>query len=311
MREISNIESVLSSVASDADTGWVSKTRYVDWIGNIWNKSDFPLIPEDSPSLKTPVNGDGFRAGRLEWLGFGIALSKLNDSDRRKSVVVELGSSQAPWCLSWIRAVQKMQLSIETLAIGVEAGLKPGQLKQFWNSQKLPGHVVEQPVSIRGVEMNLMYESNTGKEKFFMLNGAVTHNKREVYFPEVDVTKDNGAKAASRSQEKDYRGYSLQHKLVRSIPFWEIISLVEKIDFLHLDLQGEELKIVRSLIMNKLDSKCSVLLVGTHSLRAHLYWKILLKTRGFIVYESNAPIFSNGILREDGEILALSRVHHT
>ena len=311
MRKIENAEKVLSSLSVDSDKGWISERTFVDWIGNIWDIDDFPLIPSDAASKDSPLEGDGFRAGRLEWLGFGFALSELKMSGSDKSVIIELGSSQAPWCLSWIRAIQKMQLTISTVAVGVEAGLKPGQLRHFWESQKLPGNVMERPVNLGGLDMDLIYQSDSSGEKFFIFNGAVTYKNQDVFFPEIDVTKDNGAKAHKKNQIKDYRGYSLKHKLVRSTTFLEILSLSDKINFLHLDLQGEELRIVRSLFFHRLDKKCSVLLVGTHSLRAHRYWKFLLKMRGFLVYDSNPPLITNGILKEDGEILALSRFYHS
>ena len=297
---------IYNQVKSSSPTKWQSSDLFQDWIGNRWHLNTFPSIPSVVEDISVPINGDGFRAGGTEWFGFALGL-KLALS-KKDSVMIEFGASQAPWCLSWLRAFEKLNPESATTALGIEAGLLPNQLVKFWKDQSLNGHVSENSTKLDGVDATLIYENSSQKQKFIMLNKAVTYkNLENVYFPAIDITKDNGARISKKALNRDYRGFDIENRRVPAIAFTKIISLYKKIDFLHMDLQGEELKIVRYLLWNQLSKKCSVMLIGTHSNRSHFLWQILLRLRGYLIYDSESPVIRNRILVQDGEILAIAK----
>jgi FkbM family methyltransferase len=301
-------KSVFEQVKSIEPTGWQGEDIYVDWIGNKWLRNFFPHIPSQAENIELPVNGDGIRAGKLEWLAFGLALDGLMRSGDKFSVLVELGSSQAPWCLSWIRAIEKLTPEIETLTIGVEAGLRDNQISDFWSAQHLSGKVSQTPFVLGDIDFTTHYLSANEKQRFTILQAALTYKKTNyVFFPEIDITKDNGASMSKKDKQEDYRGFKVKHKKVKAVSFSEIIDLVDKIDFLHMDLQGEELHILRYFLFHQFSNKCKVMLIGTHTRRAHYLSQIVLRARGYKIVGSNSPKFRDDKLIEDGEVFVISK----
>lgn len=296
---------IYNRVKCESPTKWKTGDLFQDWIGNLWHINSFPNIPSSPQDISIPLHGDGFRAGGTEWFAFALGLKlALNKKD---SVMIELGASQAPWCLSWIRALEILNPESRTTALGIEAGLLPNQLTDFWSLQNLRGYISEKPTTLNDVDATIVFENSLKNQKFIMLNKAVTYKRiDEVYFPIIDIAKDNGARASKKALSQDYRGISIDNRKVSAITFSKILSFYEKIDFLHMDLQGEELNIVRYLFWNQLSQKCSVLLIGTHSNISHLLWKLLLKFRGYFIYNSEFPVIRNGVLVQDGEILAIA-----
>ena len=297
---------IYNQIKSAEPTGWKSSNLFQDWIGNRWHKDTFPSIPYLVEDISVPLNGDGFRAGATEWLGFALGL-KLAQG-KKNSVMIELGASQAPWCLSWLRAFEKLNPGSTTTALGVEAGLLPNQLVNFWADQNLNGKVLKNPTKVNDDHTNLIYENFSKKQKFIMINKAITYKNLEyVFFPVIDVTKDNGARISKKTLTQDYRGFNIEDRKVPAITFSKLISLYKQIDFLHMDLQGEELNIVRHLLWNQLSKRCLVMLIGTHSILSHFLWQVLLKVRGYQIYDSESPVIRNRVLVQDGEILAISK----
>jgi hypothetical protein len=74
-----------------------------------------------------------------------------------------------------------------------------------------------------------------------------------------------------------------------------------------MDIQGEEYKVARYLLWHNLAFRVSVILVGTHSKKSHKLWRILLKVRGYKIYGETLPNIVDGVLAQDGEILAISK----
>jgi hypothetical protein len=299
---------LFEKIGTDGLTGWSNPEVFVDWIGNRWTKDFFPHIPENAPEIDIPINGDGFRAGKLEWLAFGIALQYLQISHDSTSVALELGSSQAPWCLSWLRAVEKIDSEIKTRACGVEAGLMPNQIEEFWSLQELRGKVVNEDVDISGDTFQRHFVSQDKNREFLLLKKAVTYKKQKfIYFPIVDITKDNGAALSKKNLDRDYRGVQIKNKKVEAVSFKELVKKFHKIDFLHMDLQGEDLYIVKHILFHRLANNCRVLMIGTHSKRSHSLWKMLLPFNGYFVYAQNPPVIVDGVLCQDGELVAIAK----
>lgn len=302
------VEKIFHKVKSETATGFISSDIFVDWIGNKWTRGLFPHIPDNAPSVDIPINGDGIRAGRLEWLAFGLALEILEKSEDRYSICLELGSSQAPWCLSWIRAVQRINPDIKIDAIGVEAGLQPKQIETFWELQELDGKVFSREKFMFNLKFEHNFESKSGNSNFFVLKRAVTASHAPfVFFPAIDITKDNGASISKNDVDVDYRGFQIKSKQVETVNFESLVKGFKKIDFLHMDLQGEELFILKHIVRHNFSKKCKVMLIGTHSKRSHLLWKLMMPLRGYKVWASNPPVIVKGTLVEDGELVFVSR----
>src|SRR4051812_18218565 len=85
-----------------------------DWVGNQWPAGSLPALPVPGwkgPQL--PLESDGFRAGAIEWAAFAIGLRHSefsSDHPDAPAVMLELGASQAPWCLSWVRVARRLRL---------------------------------------------------------------------------------------------------------------------------------------------------------------------------------------------------------
>ena len=293
---------------SKTQIGWNQDSEFVDWIGNIWHRETFPRLPADLIPTELPIENDSIRAGKLEWLGFGLALKYAIENPESEGVLLELGSSQAPWCLSWVRANEILRPGLGTRAIGVEAGAKENQIESFWVTQKLSGIIQNPKVLNEGNGFDLIYIDEAAKIEFFMLNAAVTYRKKNTtFFPDVDIFKDNGAAISTEIEVEDYRHLALAYREVPAISFKSLVRKFKKIEFLHMDIQGEELKIAKYLFAHRLSNKISVLLVGTHSIKSHKLWKFLLRMRGFSLHGEAVPIITGEVLEQDGEILAVSK----
>jgi hypothetical protein len=102
------MNSVDRTLSLEALWGPLSRARsgpVADWIGNRWPPGSFPLLPDAATWADpvTPAAGDGFRAGAAEWAGIALAVHLGRATGRLN--MVELGASQAPWCLSWVRSL--------------------------------------------------------------------------------------------------------------------------------------------------------------------------------------------------------------
>jgi hypothetical protein len=199
----SQVWQILSQVKSLSKTGWVEDRYFIDWIGNIWDRNSFPYIPLDALPTELPWESDSFRAGKLEWVGFGFGLLASLQNPNSKGLIIELGSSQAPWCLSWVRANEILRPGRGTLAIGVEAGAKKNQIETFWREQKLTGRIENQLTRIGDLNFHVNYLNKHDNVKFLMLHAAVTYRKKEaIYFPDIDISRDNGAGISLEIQKK-------------------------------------------------------------------------------------------------------------
>lgn len=74
-----------------------------DWVGDYYPFGSFPSgPPANAPTVKTPVDSDGFRAGPIEWAAFALA-AQLTIDDAGPAIMIECGASQGLWALPWIR----------------------------------------------------------------------------------------------------------------------------------------------------------------------------------------------------------------
>ena len=211
--------------------------RYVDGLGLIWHKSEWPGNFPDSEYKFTLATGDGFRAGRAEWIGI-ILGSHLSLRNQKIPILIELGSSQGLWCANWIKILEKLNKSEDKIeAHGYEAAESFGSTRKFWMQNFQEIHVSEDSLKLIIENKNWVFIQN---------RLAVNKNRKEVFFPSVDITKDNGAQIISKGPGKvDYRGKVVAYEKIQSVTISQIANKFDCISVLHVDLQGMETLLFR------------------------------------------------------------------
>lgn len=274
-----------------------------DWLGNVWPTGTFPALPDLSwagPIL--PVDGDGFRAGPLEWAAFAIAVS-LAMADTRPPTLMEMGASQAPWCLSWVRALPgKINGSRMVLAVAFEAAAGSRTTRHFWQEQGL--NVIVSPRVGGGLELTGDGWAVSWREQAVVQGGGVVH------FPDVDISADNGAQAVRDTELVDYRGQRHHYRLVPGIDPADAIYDAGYVHFLHLDIQGGEKEILAANAFGRVRGRIGVLMLGTHSRDAEALAFDLLPGTGFFLLDEDPCLYEvhqgRPQLVRDGEQLWLS-----
>lgn len=226
-----------------------------DWIGNRWPQGSFPVLPPEGwtgPSV--PLDGDGFRAGAIEWASFAVAL-RFAESDGRDATLVEMGASQGPWCLSWIRAGLRLGLKQGMTALGLEAADGRAAAEAFWGAQDLT-------FSANQCDDDMVFVGDgwcfTWRRRAVALGGGI------MQFPVIDVRTDNGAQAV-RDVTDDHGPHREQYESVQAVDPLEIMRPFEYVHLAHLDVQGGEEEMLRAGIFEKTAGRLGVLSLGTHS----------------------------------------------
>lgn len=234
-----------------------------DWIGDFYPFGSFPSGPPPHvPVVATPVNSDGFRAGPIEWAAFALAVQLTIDESGPASMI-ECGASQGLWALPWIRVLgsapakkSKNPLRRNVTALAIEASASQIQAREFWEAQDLgvQGTVNGKDLRFRDKQ----WEAN-------WIQRAVVAKDGPVFFPKISVDTDNGAQATDSTSDIDVRGMPVEYDRVEGVRLGSLISRQDYLDFLHLDLQGTELEMLRSGEFECLRSRVGVVLLGTHS----------------------------------------------
>ena len=87
-----------------------------------------------------------------------------------------------------------------------------------------------------------------------------------MYFPKVNVTSDNGGQIASEALSNDYRGLELEYEVVKGFSLATLASGYERIDFLHMDVQGAEaMLLANDSFLAVLDKKVATFYLATQS----------------------------------------------
>jgi FkbM family methyltransferase len=196
----------------------------------------------------------------IEWYGLLRAIERAQGS----FVIAELGAGWGPWITAG--SVFARRAGIETVrAIAVEAD----ETRFSFINQHLADN------GVADVEVKLML-------------GAIAPEPGLVLFPRMDdSTKDMGFAAVFEEDKSaqtfvDYRGEKLDHQKTRAYDLNTVFEDVDHIDFLHVDIQGAELEVLKSG-PDLVTQKCRHILMATHS-RA-VEWGIaeILMARGWVL----------------------------
>lgn len=274
----------------------------LDWLGNRWPPGSLPFLPSpgwEGPHL--PYDSDGFRAGATEWAAFGCAL-RFSIARQGLATVVEMGASQGPWCVSWVRAHRRLLGGGPVHAVAFEAADARDAAELFWSAQGF-GYVCEKREGL--------LELRGDNWSFAWRRQAVVHGGGVAYFPRIDIRLDNGAQTRRDDAAIDYRGRSLDHEAVQGIDPVAAVMEHDFVDFLHLDLQGGELEVLQADAFAEMAGRVGVVMLGTHSRTAESEAYSRLPAAGFVLLAEDPALFEAGhgapLLTRDGEQLWVSR----
>lgn len=273
-----------------------SEKNISDPSGVIYDTNSFPgLLP--SQKLEYDIeymekHGDGFRAGSYEWWAFSLACILANDN-KITPTICELGASQGLWCASWVSVLSKNKVkNIYALAIEASNGLN--KTIEFWNNQNLDFNVLKS---------ELYFSIENEYLKFDWINRAVSSNTGTLKFPDVDMSTNNGA-AIDNMMNHNISGFIE----VQSITPEEILNKSGKVGFLHIDIQGEELSLLRVGSLGDLVKESSVVVIGTHSVESDQELIPYMESLDMVMVRCSESRYNdNGELSWDGEQIWLSR----
>jgi hypothetical protein len=128
-----------------------------------------------------------------------------------------------------------------------------------------------------------------------------------MFFPKVNISKDNGAAGAKILTQLDRRGKIGFHR-VKAIDVLEMVKMHSKVSFLHMDVQGSEVEIMQDPRFGTSLKNVEVLLIGTHSEEADRLAQDIDGKYGFTLIAGNPmkPGGPNGEWPIDGEFLLVS-----
>jgi hypothetical protein len=275
-----------------------------DWLGNRWPTGTFPALPAPGwQGPRTPEGGDGFRAGILEWTGLAVAASLAAADPSTPATAVEMGASQAPWCLSWVRALTRLApgRSAPIRAVAYEAAAGKDVVRAWWAAQDLDLCVAEQQHGLLFKGQGWQVE---WREQAVLTGGGTAR------FPDVDISQDNGAQAVREALATDYRGHPQRYREVQAVDPGDAVEELGHVHFLHMDVQGAEEQALRSGFASRLRGQVDVLMVGTHTRAAEALAFEELPDAGFVLVEEepclHQAISGHPRLVKDGEQLWIS-----
>lgn len=202
-----------------AELGSVSPGEIVDWLGirtlhrfHAWmalQESDCVVLPD------IPVPDDQVHAETIEYVALLIAIERAKMIGDGSFTAFELGSSYSPWAVA-----------------GGVVAIREGFSKISLNAVEANAEMID--------NAKLHARMNGVADSFRIVHGAITATEGVVYFPRVSVERDNGAQVSEAPVETDYRGVNVEYDLVDSQSLERLTNGVERVDFLHMDIQGAE-----------------------------------------------------------------------
>jgi FkbM family methyltransferase len=245
--------SFLSQFKVTHDVG-ANRGEVVDWLGIRTDGSLHQWLGMDprGPGIvldSLPFPDDKLHADAIEYIAllFAVDRTRLTAASGGPSSfnVVEIGASYAPWATA--AAVVALRLGFDRVhCLALEASRRM--------LEKMEAHAERNGV---------LHDPRVSFRPFW---GAISPVDGFVYFPDVDSSFDNGAQVVSSPVDTDYRGLKMSYKQVPAISMETFLVDTEKVDFLHIDVQGSEQGLLSSLgFLRVLKEKVVVLYLATHS----------------------------------------------
>ncbi len=226
--------------ANELEPGYI-----YDWLGvktahkfHQWLR----MKAEDSVQiLELPVPDDQIHAETIEYIALLVSIERAQKIGDSKYTVFEFGASYAPWAVA--SGVVAKRCRFDSISLNaVEAS------ESMLENAKTHAKV------------------NEMTSFFNLTHGAVAVNDGFVFFPKVDVQSDNGAQISDNASDVDYRGLRLNYDKVKSYCTKTLLLDHNRIDLLHMDLQGAEAKLlINQDFLSIITGKVSTLFLATQS----------------------------------------------
>lgn len=226
---------------------------YTDFSGVRTRLSYFGIAshPAEHKVGQIPFPDDALHAEAIEYLAAVVAVEQAQTS----FTVVELGAGYGPWLVFCAKAAQRKGISnIRMLA--VEADLQRHQL--FYDNLRDNGLPLpaESQVAVSDEQLREGIQVRC-------IHGAISDKVGSVSFGSQSVL-DWGASPIEGQGNEDYRGITVKTDLIDTYTIDAILADIHTVDFMHMDIQGFELKSIRASL-DALQRKVRVLLIATHS----------------------------------------------
>ena len=244
-----------------------------------------------------PVPDDQVHAETIEYVSLLISIERAIYSGGGEFTAIELGASYSPWAVAaGVVALRKGFRKINLMAVEASKEMLPS----------IEAHAARNGLISHGdVELRAIH-------------GAIYTSDEDVYFPKVNVKSDNGAQISSKALESDYRELELDYESVKRYSLATLSQEYERIDFLHMDVQGAELMMLNNdSFIEVLDKKVATFFLATQSRfiegvalqkMADMGW-VLIRERPTMFCQNNRTKDINGwTLRDGGQLWLNPRI---
>lgn len=224
------------------------KGFYTDFSGVRTRLSYFGVDshPAEAQAASIPFPDDALHAETIEYLAALTAV----ESAVTTFTAVELGAGYGPWIVFSAKAAQQRGLGPIKLK-AVEADLQRHELmRSNLKDNGLPVPDANAQIAEGEISVSLVHGAISDK------NGTLSFGSQSLL--------DWGASPIEGGGSIDYRGMKVETDIVNAYTIESVLSDLEIVDFMHMDIQGFEYKAIRASL-DSLQRKVRVLLVATHS----------------------------------------------
>lgn len=224
-----------------------------DFLGTTTSVDYFPADHAHLGGAVWSASAPGLH-GTAEWMGTLRSILECGD----KFTAFELGAGWGPWLVSAARGAALRGISDIDL-VGVEASADHYEF------------------------MRRHFIANALDPDSFSLHRAIIASVDGVaQFPKLHVgAEDYGASAVFNDSEKENAARRGELEEVRAIGLSSLLSEHERVDLIHMDIQGHEEDVLRSAI-SALNTKVRRMIIGTHSRSIEGHLLDLLSGEGWI-----------------------------
>lgn len=192
--------------------------------------------------------------GMAEWAGTLRSIVECGES----FTAFELGAGWGPWLVASYRGAELRGIK-EVSLVGVEASADHFSFLQ-------------QHFKANGLD----------PDAFSLHRAIIAPADGVAQFPKLHVgAEDYGASAAFNEDERESAAIRGELEEVRAIGLTSLLSDHERVDLIHMDIQGHEEDVIRSA-MSALNAKARRLIIGTHSRAIEGHLLELLSAQGWI-----------------------------
>lgn len=196
--------------------------------------------------LTMPVPDDGFHAEALEYVALIDSIRRSRDS----FCAVEIGAGWAPWVsLGGVLARKQVFSNISLVSVeGLPSRFELMKKQLTFNSLRPDSE-----------ECDTLLDNIHCK----LFKGAAGFGQDCLWFPDAPVT-DMGSAASTENGQTDYRGLQTTNTKIKAYTLHDILDDLEKIDYLHIDIQGSEYDLIAANL-SLLTERVEGMMVATHS----------------------------------------------